>query len=151
MLIIFDKDGTLVEGTNGPIPNNVGEQVIKAGVLDRLNELREKGHSFAVASNQGGVAFGHLTYEEAEEMVRQIAQEIGAEAYEFCPYHPEGAILEYRQDHFCRKPAPGMLFAIMDELMESPSNTLFVGDRPEDYGAAISAGIAFVWAQEFFL
>ncbi|KAM3093202.1 HAD hydrolase-like protein [Phormidesmis sp. 146-12] len=46
-----------------------------------------------------------------------------------------------------RKPGPGMLKLAIDN---HPSDRiLYVGDRPEDEGAAAAAGIPFKWAHEF--
>lgn len=49
-----------------------------------------------------------------------------------------------------RKPAPGMLLFAMQWAGVSASETLYVGDRPEDEAAAQNAGCDFMWADEFF-
>jgi histidinol phosphatase-like enzyme len=68
-----------------------------------------------------------------------------------------------------RKPSPGMLLAALDdafgerttdhgklgvpaEVTIDPAciQKIFVGDRPEDEGAAIAAGFEFHWAKDFF-
>lgn len=48
----------------------------------------------------------------------------------------------------CRKPNPGMIL-VAQTIFGSLENTLFVGDRPEDQGAALIAGIQFAWAKDW--
>lgn len=50
----------------------------------------------------------------------------------------------------CRKPAPGMLLAIMGHFGVLPQETLFVGDAECDREAAWRAGVAFIHANRFF-
>ncbi len=49
-----------------------------------------------------------------------------------------------------RKPNAGMLLQAMLDAGISTAETLFVGDRDEDAGAALAAGVQFVEAKEFF-
>jgi histidinol phosphatase-like enzyme len=49
-----------------------------------------------------------------------------------------------------RKPNAGMLLQAMQDVGASTAGTLFVGDRDEDAGAALAAGVQFVEAKEFF-
>jgi D-glycero-D-manno-heptose 1,7-bisphosphate phosphatase len=152
-LFIFDMDGTLVyRGPNDPegwvrFPE---QQTPMPLVVETCEALRAAGHTLAVASNQGGVAMGMLTEEEARALVENAARMIGAEFYELCPYHPEGLLPEYTKDADCRKPKPGMLLEILRKAGADLEDTLFVGDRPEDYGAAEAAGVEFAWSQDFF-
>lgn len=152
-LIIFDKDGTLMTKKGGgdpPIPNHVDEQVPLPGVIEKCDELREAGHTLAIASNQGGVAFGFLTEREAGELMEHARTMIGAESYLYCVHHPEGIIAKYAIECNCRKPAPGMITLLMQHLGFDANNTIFVGDMDSDRQAAEAAGIRFVWAEKFF-
>lgn len=49
-----------------------------------------------------------------------------------------------------RKPEKGMLEWHMDWQQVLPEWTLFIGDRPEDEGAAKAAGVDFIHADKFF-
>lgn len=159
MLIIFDKDGTLV-GVPDPAGNRPAnspeEQVLLPGRLEKIQRLREQGARIAIASNQGGVAWGFISYDQAAALMEDCARKIGgADAIRFCP-HDARAVgkpnsrAEYAVPCGCRKPAPGMILSIMQELGASPANTIFVGDRPEDAEAAKAAGVRFEWAEIFF-
>ena len=149
-LFIFDKDGTLVTGAKGGPPNTVAEQMWLPNVQEKCQSLVDGGHTLAVASNQGGVAMGYITYDEAEAMVRWVAQQIGAVFYEFCPFHPQGKVPEFTRADNCRKPGPGMLQSLQLRTGMPWHRIIFVGNGIEDWQAALMAGCQFVWANDFF-
>lgn len=154
-LIIFDKDQTLVksvEGKNGKThaPNRLEEQTYFDDVSAKCESLRADGAVLAVASNQGGVAFGIFPADEAELLVSTAAAYIGAAAYRVCFHHPQGRVSPYNIDHPNRKPGAGMLLELMSELGFTPDQTVMVGDWATDKQAAEAAGCAFEWANDFF-
>ena len=150
-LYIFDKDGTICQSKTGKkFINSIDDQELIPGVADKIEELYRAGdHFVAVASNQGGVAFGFMSEDDARKIVKHAAHLIGSLRFRVCPHHPNG-INEYATDCQCRKPGPQMLIDLMLSLGYTPKNTVFVGDRLEDQQAARNAGVAFVWADEFF-
>lgn len=151
MLIIFDKDNTLIASYDGRPANTVAEQRLLPGVEKKCAELRKQGHTLAIASNQGGVAFGYMTQLQAQVLVRHAARLIGAANWELCPHHPQGTITPYNVACRCRKPAPGMIHKLMRRCRYyNPSAVLFVGDQETDRQAAEAAGVRFEWAHKFF-
>jgi D-glycero-D-manno-heptose 1,7-bisphosphate phosphatase len=150
--IIFDKDGTICWNKNdhNNFINHWNEQELIPGVAGKCKEVRDVGIELGVASNQGGVAFGYMNGGVAYSVVAMAAEDIGAQYHTHCPYHPEGKIEGYVRDDWLRKPRPGMLLTLMVEAQFEPYETLFVGDRDEDYQAAKRAGCDFMWAWEFF-
>ncbi len=151
MLYIFDKDGTLVHSINGERPpNKLDEQKPIDGVLEVCKALIADGHLLAVASNQGGVAFGHITALEAHAMVKQITDYIGATTYAVCVTHPNGRKKAARRESRFRKPAAGMIEYLMDAFGVLPVDTVYVGDMDTDREAAEAAGVGFAWADAFF-
>jgi len=155
-LYIFDKDGCLCKSVVEPksgkthAPNRLEDQEYFEDVEARMYDLKAEGHTLAVASNQGGVAFGIFTADEADLLVKAAAVYIGAAAYRVCLYHPKGKIDSYSKESFDRKPAPGMLLSLMTELGFTPEQTVMIGDWESDKQAAAAAGCAFIWAHEFF-
>ena len=154
-LYIFDKDGTLVTGQNGRPANVPDEQQLLRNVSAKLAELRNAGHQIAIASNQGGVAWGFITKEQARALVRDAAAKIGGvDRWACCCFDERAAAKNpgspFARKSYRRKPAPGMLREIMRAEGISPSNTIMVGDSDTDRQAAQSAGCNFVWAAEFF-
>jgi hypothetical protein len=53
------------------------DQILKPGVFEKLAELREQGHTLAIASNQKAVAKGWMTLAEAEELMTICAKKVG--------------------------------------------------------------------------
>ncbi|NLX08242.1 MAG: HAD-IIIA family hydrolase [Chloroflexi bacterium] len=150
MLIIFDKDDTLVHSLDGRPANTLDEQVLIDGVVERCAQLRAEGHTLAIASNQGGAAFGYFSVADAHALVAQVAKAIGAQHYAVCVCHPHGSVPGAARESEYRKPNPGMLLYLMDALGFGAGDTIYVGDRDDDREAANRAGVRFAWAQEFF-
>ncbi len=164
-LYIFDIDGTLC---------NLDETDLLPGRKERLNELVESGAKIAIATNQGGVGFGLYrkskgkpfdefpTEQEVLDRLAGILHNIGHQvpfkaAFRYYmkwekAWSPVPADREdepfWSPDY--RKPKPGMLLDHLAEHAVSPANAIYIGDRPEDEGAAQAAGCDFMWAWDFF-
>ena len=153
-LFIFDKDGTICRSKSGQkFINSVADQELIPGVAEKCAELRAQGHTLAIASNQGGMAFKFMSFEDACDIVKHAAELINADFWadfwRFCPHHPMasgplGVICD------CRKPQPGLLKGIMDSLGFTAEDTIFIGDMEIDRQAAETAGVKFIWAWDFF-
>ena len=150
-LIIFDVDGTLVETKSGATFRKTADDwQWLPGRLAKIAMLHLQGIKLAIASNQGGVAFGYLDPLEIRHELMVMANEGHISYVEMCFSHPEASRPGYRDESPRRKPGPGMLNEIIDASGEAKQDTLMVGDRPEDEQAAQAAGVAFMWANEFF-
>lgn len=163
MLYIFDKDGTLVRrrgilGRRRP-PRKPGDQHVRRGVRERLAELRAEGAALAIASNINLVAFGSLTMAEAQRLMEDCARKVGGvHTMRFSPYDPAARFVSwlrgrknpFARDDPSRKPHPGMLLEIMDEMCCAPWETVVVGNSPLDRQAAKRVGARFVRSTEFF-
>ena len=155
MLIIFDKDGTLIASLGKRPANTPAEQHPLPGVVERLAALRAAGHTLAIASNQGGVAWSFLSEREAQSLVKDAAHKVGGVDFWRCCCYDERAAARNPGNPFARssprrKPAPGMLREIMSATGAKPVETLMVGDQDSDRLAAEAAGCRFAWAAEFF-
>ncbi len=150
MLYIFDKDGTIIASHGNRPANTIEEQRLLPGVARKCAELRAQGHTLAIASNQGGVAYGFISIKEAADLVEHSARLIRANAWRMCPHHPRGRNKYATSECECRKPAPGMLLSLMKQFKASPVDTVYVGDMDSDREAAKAAGITFIHASDFF-
>lgn len=156
-LYIFDKDGTLIDPgrTKNRPANTPDEQALLPGVAEKISILRKRS-MIAIATNQGGVAWGFISVDQARRLVEDAAQKIGGvDAYAFCPHDSRAANSPYANPVYaipctCRKPQPGMLLGIMKRLSVCSDETIFVGDSEDDRLAAEAAGCRFVWAKDFF-
>jgi D-glycero-D-manno-heptose 1,7-bisphosphate phosphatase len=155
MLIIFDKDGTLIANFNNRPANIPDEQRPPPGVIEKMAALRSQGHTLAIASNQGGVAWGFISEAQAQALVKDAARKIGGVDFWRCCCYDERAAAKnpgspYARPNYRRKPRPGMLREIIQSAGVSPAETLMIGDSESDKQAAKAAGVAFAYAQDFF-
>jgi D-glycero-D-manno-heptose 1,7-bisphosphate phosphatase len=161
-LYIFDKDKTLLRHVRSRFlfrrpPLKPEEQILRNGVFEKLAELRAAGHQIAIATNQSAVAHGLITLAEAEELAKNCAAKIGGvAAWRLSPYDPrakkrlDGNPNPYARDDETRKPHPGMIRQLMEELGSSPKETFMVGDKKMDKKSAKAAGISFIDEKKFF-
>lgn len=149
-LIIFDMNGTL---TNTPFIDKAPLSIL-AGRDEKLAELKAAGLKLAIASNQGGVAFGFTTEAAAVDEVAGIAATLNIDGFRVAFGHPspKRGYEEYASPEHLekRKPGPGMPISLMKEFKVLAARTLMVGDRDEDRDAAAAAKIHFMWAKDFF-
>ena len=153
MLYIFDKDKTLVSGPDNRPANTPDEQQPLPGVIETIAALRAAGHKIAIASNQGGVAWGFITVAQAQTLVKDAATKIGGVDFWRCSCYDERAKAKnldspYARKSYRRKPRPGMLKELM--RVAGTTDAVMIGDSEDDRKAAESAGIAFEWADKFF-
>jgi len=141
--IFFDRDDTLIEDP-GYI-NNPDQVKLLDGVAETLIELRSMGYKLIVVSNQSGVARGIVTEKvltDIHKRLEQLLAEKGAslDRIYYCPYHPDGAIPQYRKNSEDRKPNPGMLLSAGKELDIDLRKSWMIGNGPGDIEAGFRAG-----------
>lgn len=174
-LLILDKDGTLVKPRSvDRFPQHPQDQELLPNVSETLERYAAEGWTMAIASNQGGVAAGYKTLEDAIEEMKYCSRISGIDHILFCPdfegnqcysvarnrMSKDGDYSVLSSKHFkrefqfpdfpgqYRKPNPGMLEILI--ILNMVDKCLYVGDRPEDEAAAQAAGIPFQWAKDFF-
>lgn len=153
-LIIFDVDGTLTTTKSGAtFRKSADDWQLLPGRKEKLAALKAEGVRLAMASNQGGVAFGYMQQVDILTELHRTARLVGMSAggVYVCYTHPKASLTKYKmEDDDRRKPGSGMLLEAMQDFEASPDETLMVGDRPEDEQAARAAGVAFLWADQYF-
>ena len=157
-LYIFDLDGTLIEsfiGDNTP-SHPFDEVTILPGRIERINAIRTSGNIVALATNQGGAAFGYQSEGQIMMKIKRTLVEFGFPPKSpvpvaVCFSHPKSNNPTYNDPRKCarRKPSPLMLIEIISKCPDV-DGVLFVGDRIEDRESAQHAGIEFDWASPFF-
>jgi len=148
-LIIFDADGTLrrTRVPGKPCPHTADEWELLEGVQATVSALPGELY-LGVASNQDHVGYGHLSHAEAHGLLSAALEQASGRkpdpaAVQLCPHRLDVACN-------CRKPAPGMLLAVLDHFRVPPSEALFVGNERTDQLAAENAHMPFLWAQDLW-
>ncbi len=108
--------------------------------------LNDAGYYVFVVTNQAGVARGYYGEAEVQALHGWMQAELhraGAhvDAFEYCPFHPEGSVEAYRRVSDLRKPGPGMLLKIRETWDIDAGRSFMVGDRDIDMQAARAAGL----------
>jgi D-glycero-D-manno-heptose 1,7-bisphosphate phosphatase len=141
----LDRDGIL--NRDDGYVHRADQIVWVDGAIETVRWLNELGFYVFVITNQAGIARGLYEEQHVHDLhawMQQEMQKHGAhiDAFEHCPFHPEGVVERYRVDSEYRKPKPGMILKLQREWTTEPSGSFVVGDRDSDVQAAIAAGIA---------
>jgi len=143
--VFFDRDNTLIacDGYLGD-PSKVA---LVEGAPEAVARARALGYATVVVSNQSGVARGmydeaavHAVNARMDELLEEQNPAAVIDRHEFCPYHPEGTVSQYRVDSDMRKPKPGMILCAADKLALDLSRSWLIGDTPRDVEAGNAAG-----------
>lgn len=108
------------------------------GSIEAISLLTKAGYRIGIATNQSGLARGYYSEDELNAIHAKMFYHVRAaggeiDAIEYCPHLPDNGC-------FCRKPKPGMLFALANRFACTLEMTYFVGDKPSDVEAAKASG-----------
>lgn len=136
-LVIVDRDGVINFDSDDYI-KSLSEWRPIPGSLDAIARLSRAGFQVAVATNQSGLARGLFELEDLEAMNAHLEAEVAklggnVAGIFYCPHHPD-------DDCLCRKPKPGLIEAIEQELGVSAKDAPFVGDSRRDLEAGLIKG-----------
>src|SRR5260221_11892360 len=152
-LCIVDVDSTLTTTKSGAtFRKSAQDWQWMPGRLEKLHALKAQGIRMAIATNQGGVAFGYFEVTDILRELQAMARIAGIPkgGLYICYTHPKASREHFRAVDNRRKPGPGMLLEAMRDFEASPEETLMVGDLSDDEAAANPAGCHFAWAGECF-
>lgn len=141
----LDRDGVL--NRDDGYVHRPDQIVWVEGAIETVRWLNDNGYYVFVITNQGGVAHGYYEEQHVHDLhlwMQQQMQLQGAhiDAFEHCPYHPQGVVERYKSESEFRKPQPGMILKLQREWTTDPQRSFVVGDRDTDVEAAIAAGVA---------
>lgn len=158
-LLILDIDGTVRHGLDelGRFVNDPSDVVVFPEAVHLMRAWRAGGGRIIGVSNQGGIALGHVTINNAKAAMVRTQQLTGGlfDAIVICIHHPNAETPELARC-YCRKPRPGLAIEAICQLKAKhrterypQSMTLMVGDRPEDEGMAQALDVEFEWAADW--
>ena len=136
--VILDRDGVINQDSDAYI-KTPDEWIAIPGSLEAIGRLTQTGYQVVVATNQSGLArglFDQATLDAIHHKMESAIQQHGGQlaGIYYCPHHPDDGCS-------CRKPRPGLLQQIEQELGIDPAQTVLVGDSLRDLQAATAFGI----------
>jgi D-glycero-D-manno-heptose 1,7-bisphosphate phosphatase len=168
-ILILDLDGTVRKTLSGErFINYAMDQQLIEGVYGTLEIWKEKGYRIFGCTNQGGVVSGYKDHRSVyvEQLVTMELCTGMMEGIIYCPTKGDCAIyIPYsdpgRKQWICnkgrsyRKPAPGMLEAIIEDIcymnweLIPRDEVFFVGDMDSDKQAAACLNMNFIDAEDW--
>jgi D-glycero-D-manno-heptose 1,7-bisphosphate phosphatase len=142
--LFLDRDGVVNEEV-GYLHRNDEVRFVD-GIFSLCRTAVGLGYRLIVVTNQAGIARGYYTEADFEKLMEFMREELRAEGVEldavyYCPFHPEHGVGKYKREHDDRKPGTGMLRRGAREFGVELSDSVLVGDRCSDVGAANAAGL----------
>ncbi len=142
--LFLDRDGVVNEEVG--YLHRTDEVRFVDGIFSLCRTAAGLGYRVIVVTNQAGIARGYYSEADFEGLMTFMRSELRAEGVEldavyYCPFHPEHGVGKYKQEHEDRKPGTGMLRRGAREFGVDLSESVLVGDRCSDVGAANAAGL----------
>jgi histidinol-phosphate phosphatase family protein len=139
-VIVFDRDGTLVEDAGQH--NKKAFLKLLPGVIDAVKDLSNLGYAIAIATNQSGLESGKFSMAELFQFNESLKTtlrdkiDVDIDLIAICPHMESTNCL-------CRKPKIGLLKGIEDSGLGKVR--LFVGNSESDRVAAINFQLEFIY------
>jgi D-glycero-D-manno-heptose 1,7-bisphosphate phosphatase len=142
--LFLDRDGVVNEEVG--YLHRAEEVRFVDGIFSLCRTAAGLGYRLIVVTNQAGIARGYYSEADFDVLMEFMRGELRAAGIEldavyYCPFHPEHGVGRYKQEHEDRKPGTGMLRRGARELGVELSESVMVGDRCSDVGAANAAGL----------
>lgn len=142
--LFLDRDGVVNEEVG--YLHRTEEVRFVDGIFSLCRTAAGLGYRLIVVTNQAGIARGYYSEADFEGLMAFMRRELHAEGVEldavyYCPFHPEHGVGKYKQEHEDRKPGTGMLRRGAREFGVDLGESVLVGDRCSDVGAANAAGL----------
>ncbi|MEO6806330.1 MAG: HAD family hydrolase [Edaphobacter sp.] len=142
--LFLDRDGVVNEEVG--YLYRADEVRFVDGIFSLCRTAVKLGYRLIVVTNQAGIARGYYSEADFEVLMEFMRGELRAEGVEldavyYCPFHPVHGVGRYQQEHEDRKPGTGMLQRGAREFGVGLGESVLVGDRCSDVGAANAAGL----------
>jgi D-glycero-D-manno-heptose 1,7-bisphosphate phosphatase len=138
-IAFLDRDGVINQYLPGEYVRTPDELIILPGVVDAILALNNAGWRVAIVTNQQGIGKGLMTSAELDSVHAKLFDALEQaramlDSIRVCPHLASDACA-------CRKPMPGMILDIANELHGNLPASVFFGDTDSDSAAARAAGV----------
>lgn len=142
--LFLDRDG-VINREVGYLARHEDVEFV-AGIFSLCRTAKRLGYRLVVVTNQAGIARGFYTEAQYQALMHWMRAEFRREdatldGVYHSPYHPVHGVGEYKREHEDRKPGIGMLRRAARDLNLSLADSVLVGDRCTDIGAANAGGL----------
>ena len=142
---VIDRDGVL--NVDRAYVHRIEDFEWIAGAQEAIKLCNDRGYFTFVVTNQSGVARGYYDVDAVHRLhdwMNGELAEVGAhiDEFQYCPYHEDGVVEQWRRASDRRKPAPGMILDCFARWPIRKEASFLIGDRADDLRAAAAAGIA---------
>ncbi|WP_314955440.1 HAD family hydrolase [Bradyrhizobium cosmicum] len=142
--VFFDRDGVL--NVDSDYLFEIDKFLWIDGAIEAVKAVNDAGYFAFVITNQSGVARGFYQETDVDRLHDWMAEQLAArdariDAFEYCPFHPDGLVERYRRISDRRKPQPGMITDLLKKFPVDASKSFVIGDRSSDVEAARAAGL----------
>ena len=144
--VFLDRDGVLNRKLpEGRFIRTWDDFELLPGVPEAIARLNRAALKTIVLTNQRGIALGHCTDEDVNNLHDRLRQTLESQsahidAIFYCP-HDEGKCE-------CRKPKPGLFLKAFQEFPEAtPENSVMIGDSLSDIEGAQAIGISTIFVR----
>lgn len=131
--LFIDKDGTLIVNTE--YPHGKDFKIIDSTV-EIVKEYANKNFYIIMVTNQAGIAknkFNFTQMQEGFDGIKSFYKNLGInfDDIEYCPFHKDGVIEDYKYDSILRKPNPGMILKACEKFKINLKESIMVGDNSD--------------------
>lgn len=122
------------------------------GSIEAIRLLNQAGYRVLVISNQAGIALGHFSERQVDELHTWVMAELakhGAhiDAFYYCPHHAKLGIGPYKTTCDCRKPSTGLLLKAANDWDIDFEQSYMIGDHNSDVEAGRAAGVKSIFVR----
>jgi D-glycero-D-manno-heptose 1,7-bisphosphate phosphatase len=135
--IFFDRDGVICENRSDHV-KSWREFRFLPGVKESIAALSRLGLPLIIVTNQAAIGRGIVSANVVEDIHRRMLAELAAyggriDQVVYCPHRPEDKC-------YCRKPEPGMLLKVAEEMGIDLNQSYLIGDAATDLMAGQQVG-----------
>lgn len=129
--VFVDKDGTLIFDDGYVHGKNIK---IISSTIKELQKYQRHGYKIIMVTNQAGIAKAKFSYKDMQENISAVIKQckkygIKITDVEYCPYHNDAILPEYRYDSKARKPEAGMILRACEKTRIDLKHSIMLGDN----------------------
>ena len=142
--LFLDRDG-VINHDFGYVHDEENFKFID-GIFEVVRAAISAGYKIFVVTNQAGIARGYYDELQFQKLTLWMVEEFKSRGCSIdkvyhSPYHPTDGVGNYKQDHYSRKPNPGMIFQARDDFDIDLDSSIIIGDNETDVIAGVRAGV----------